>query len=173
MAEQPWPDVGGRITSVHTLEEWQALCAKKGPMIVDFYATWCPPCKAAAPIYARMSEEEAFAKCTFAKVNVDEVRAVASSENVSAMPTFGFFEDGKRSTQVVGFSEAKIRQMLNSKLKLNTVNDNPPKELQKVTDHAARFRRASRKKSCLPPFYPGGHSPVAACAHLRTVCQSP
>ena len=113
-------------------EEWQALCAKKGPMIVDFYATWCPPCKAAAPIYARMSEEEAFAKCTFAKVNVDEVRAVASSENVSAMPTFGFFEDGKRSTQVVGFSEAKIRQMLNSKLKLNTVNDNPPKELQKV-----------------------------------------
>lgn len=129
---RPWPDVGGRITSVHTLEEWQALCAKKGPMIVDFYATWCPPCKAAAPIYARMSEEEAYAKCTFAKVNVDEVRAVASSENVSAMPTFGFFEDGKRSTQVVGFSEAKIRQMLNSKLKLNTVNDNPPKELQKV-----------------------------------------
>ena len=57
---------------------------------------------------------------------------MASSENVSAMPTFGFFEDGKRSTQVVGFSEAKIRQMLNSKLKLNTVNDNPPKELQKV-----------------------------------------
>ena len=89
-------------------------------------------CLGCAPIYARRSEEEAFAKCTFAKVNVDEVRAVASSENVSAMPTFGFFEDGKRSTQVVGFSEAKIRQMLNSKLKLNTVNDNPPKELQKV-----------------------------------------
>ena len=49
-------EITRRAVARMTLEEWQALCAKKGPMIVDFYATWCPPCKAAAPHYGEMSK---------------------------------------------------------------------------------------------------------------------
>ena len=89
---RPWPDVGGRITSVHTLEEWQALCAKKGPMIVDFYATWCPPCARAAPKFAQWSEE--LDGCVFIKIDVDGAVDVARSEQISSMPTFKLYKAG-------------------------------------------------------------------------------
>ena len=48
---QPWPDFGGRITSIHSLEEWDALLAKDESkvVLVDAYALWCPPCKTAIP----------------------------------------------------------------------------------------------------------------------------
>ena len=77
-AKQPWPDFGGRITSLKTAEAWQQLLSdadKAGKVVVvDAYATWCPPCKAAAPVYAKMSEEYSAETTVFAKFNTDEVR---------------------------------------------------------------------------------------------------
>lgn len=47
-SKQPWPEVGGNVTTIHSLAEWRELLAKGGLVLVDCYATWCPPCKVTA-----------------------------------------------------------------------------------------------------------------------------
>jgi thiol-disulfide isomerase/thioredoxin len=84
---QPWPDYGGNITKVHNLEEWDGVLKPANRLVVvDAYALWCPPCKAAAPVYAKLSEE--FENCCFAKVDVDNARDVSQRLGIQAMPTF-------------------------------------------------------------------------------------
>ena len=60
-ARQPWPDFGGNIISLQSVNEWHDTLSRADAagkvVVVDAYATWCPPCKAAAPVYAKMSEE--------------------------------------------------------------------------------------------------------------------
>lgn len=90
-ASQPWPDFGGKITKVGSLEDWDTLLKTSGPskvVVIDAYALWCPPCKSAAPVYAKLSEEFSEESCCFAKVDVDHARDVAQRLEVSAMPTF-------------------------------------------------------------------------------------
>lgn len=64
-------------------------------MVVDFYADWCPPCRAIAPVFSELADtHSATGQLAFAKVNVDHVDNVASRYGVSAMPTFLFFQSG-------------------------------------------------------------------------------
>lgn len=57
-ASRPWPDYGGEITSIHSAKEWEEILANadkgKQVVVIDCYATWCPPCKKCAPTYAKM-----------------------------------------------------------------------------------------------------------------------
>lgn len=62
---------------------------------VDFYADWCPPCRAIAPVFSKLAEDNASeGRMAFAKVNVDHVHDVAKRYDVTAMPTFIFFRGG-------------------------------------------------------------------------------
>merc|ERR1711874_452667 len=61
---------------------------------VDFFATWCGPCKMIAPKLEAMSKEFE-GKVIFLKVDVDELEDLAASQEVKAMPTFSFFKGGK------------------------------------------------------------------------------
>lgn len=116
-SSRPWPDFGGKITSVHSVAEWDALLASSQDkvVVVDAYATWCPPCKAAAPVYARLSESFTEATCVFAKFNTDEVRELGQQLEISAMPTFKIFKSGQEVDCKQGFpGEATLRQILQS-----------------------------------------------------------
>jgi thioredoxin 1 len=79
-------------------------------LIADFYATWCPPCKQIAPIYAQLSSaHSAPGKFAFVKVNVDEQRELAAQYGVSAMPTFLVFKDGKKVDEVRGADVRRLK----------------------------------------------------------------
>lgn len=79
---------------------------QQGAVVIDFFATWCGPCKRIAPTYEKLSE--AFQTVTFLKVDVDEATELVEQYNISAMPTFVFLKDGKEVKRVEGADMAGL-----------------------------------------------------------------
>ena len=82
-----------------TAENFQEKVSK-GVAVVDFWASWCGPCKMMAPILDEVAGE--YDDVLFGKVNVDEQPALANAFRVNAIPTLVFFKDGKAVQQAVG-----------------------------------------------------------------------
>ncbi|KAM0717598.1 hypothetical protein Q7P37_007450 [Cladosporium fusiforme] len=100
---------------VHNLSskaEFDAALGNSGLMVVDFFATWCGPCKVIAPQVVKMSDN--YKDTRFFKIDVDEVPEVAQQESVRAMPTFLLYKNGEKVSEVVGANptalEAAIKQ---------------------------------------------------------------
>lgn len=74
---------------------------QKGLVMVDFWATWCPPCKRMAPILDEVATNVS-GKVTIAKVDVDKNRELASQFNIQGIPTLILFKDGKEINRFVG-----------------------------------------------------------------------
>jgi len=94
----PIPETSTKVHKVTSPSELDALLSANTHVVVDFYADWCPPCRAIAPVFSELADTHAEpGKLAFAKVNVDHVNEVAGRYGVSAMPTFVFFKAGKPS----------------------------------------------------------------------------
>ncbi len=74
---------------------------QKGVVLVDFFATWCGPCKMIAPILEELETEMENIK--FVKIDVDESPEVANKYQIQSIPTLKVFKDGKDVDMVVGF----------------------------------------------------------------------
>jgi len=114
-AKQPFPDSGGNVTGIHNEADWEAHVSKKrGIVVVDFYATWCPPCRSAAPVFGMLSEK--YPGAHFVKCDVDKCQNIAISCEIKAIPTFQIYENGSIVDQIQEFSTAKLDSMIKKQL---------------------------------------------------------
>ena len=91
-------------SGVHSvnLDTWDSEVLKSPQLVmVDFWATWCAPCKMVAPTVEELSKEYE-GKAKFAKGNTDENPALASRYKIRGIPTLMFFKNGQIVDQVVG-----------------------------------------------------------------------
>lgn len=98
------------VTVIHSKEEFDAALKHTGLVVVDFFATWCGPCKMIAPLLDKFSAEYTSAK--FIKVDVDELSAIAQEYEISSMPTVLFIKDGQIVSKVIGANPAALKQAL-------------------------------------------------------------
>jgi len=94
----------------------QEVLHSEQPVLVDFWAVWCGPCRAIAPMVDSVATAYT-GKLKVAKMNVDENGATPSRYGIRGIPTLLFFKDGKVADQVVGYVpqnviEEKVQRLL-------------------------------------------------------------
>ena len=83
-------------------------------VMVDFWATWCGPCKIVAPVVEELAREYE-GKAKFAKVNTDENSGLSTKYNIRGIPTLIFFKDGEVKDQIVGaVPKAQLKSKIDS-----------------------------------------------------------
>ncbi|QPG74322.1 hypothetical protein FOA43_001649 [Brettanomyces nanus] len=98
------------ITPILSEDQFKKVIADSNLVVIDFFATWCGPCKMLAPMLEKFSKEYSSAK--FYNVDVDQLPNVAASNDVSSMPTLLFFKSGQLVGKVIGANPAAIKQNL-------------------------------------------------------------
>ncbi|MGJ3244008.1 MAG: thioredoxin [Opitutales bacterium] len=91
------------ITNLDSSSFDAAISENGKPVVVDFWAPWCGPCKAIAPILEELADEMGDA-VKICKVNVDQSSDIAGKYNIRAIPTLLIFKDGQVAEQVVGLT---------------------------------------------------------------------
>ena len=92
------------------------VLGSKGLVLVDFFATWCGPCKMMAPTIDKLAKEYA-GKVKIGKLDVDENPEFSGKYGIQSIPTLIFFKDGKQEQVMVGFqSEEALKHQIEALL---------------------------------------------------------
>ena len=100
------------VKVVATKTEFDNIISNAGGKLVavDFTASWCGPCQRIGPKFVEFAAE--FEDVIFIKVDVDENAETAEACGIEAMPTFHFYKDGAKVDELVGASEAKLKEKI-------------------------------------------------------------
>jgi thioredoxin 1 len=94
------------VKSVRTDEFEKEVLVADLPVVVDFYASWCGPCKMLAPILEKLAASYE-GRIRFVKVDVDEEPSLAEACDITGVPTLAFVKDGRVVDRVVGLTSPR------------------------------------------------------------------
>lgn len=97
------------VAEIKTQDEFYEILSE-GLVVVDFFATWCGPCKMIAPLLDKFSKE--YESVKFIKVDVDQFGEIAQKYEISSMPTVLFAKNGEVANKVIGANPNAIKQAL-------------------------------------------------------------
>lgn len=97
------------VQVISSYEQFKKVISSDKIVVIDFWATWCGPCKMIGPIFEKISDTPASEKVDFYKVDVDEQSQIAQEVGVRAMPTFVFFKNGEKIETIVGADPSKLQ----------------------------------------------------------------
>ncbi|MBP1677941.1 MAG: trxA [Bacteroidetes bacterium] len=96
------------------METFQQIIHGDKPVLVDFFATWCGPCKAMSPVVEAIGKEMQ-GKIRVLKIDVDKNQALASQLNIQAVPTFVIYKNGQIVWRKAGGADkTTLKQVVNS-----------------------------------------------------------
>ena len=102
-----------KVIGCHSVEAWKEQLQKgietKKLIVVDFTATWCPPCRMMAPFFEELAKK--MDHVMFLKVDVDELKSVAEEWDVQAMPTFMYLKEGKLVDKFSGAYKDRLEKL--------------------------------------------------------------
>lgn len=102
------------ITALSDTSFEQDVLQSNKPVLVDFWAEWCGPCRALAPIFQEVAEEKGD-KVTFAKINIDDNPNVAAKYGVMSIPTLILFKNGQVEATKMGLlSKSQLSAFVDS-----------------------------------------------------------
>lgn len=96
------------VKQVTDISEFKTIIGGSQLVVVDFWATWCGPCKMIAPKFEAFSNT--YTDAVFIKVDVDEAEAIAEEYEITAMPTFMFFKNGEKLSSFPGANVQKLEE---------------------------------------------------------------
>lgn len=100
------------VATIKSKQEFTDALTHDGLVVVDFFATWCGPCKMIAPLLDKFAAEYPAAK--FIKVDVDEFGEISQEYEITSMPTVLFFKDGKVINKIIGANPGALKQFISS-----------------------------------------------------------
>ena len=90
---------------INSISEFEELINSEKLTVVDFFATWCGPCKMLGPVFQSVTDE-LNTKVNFLKIDIDQFNEIASKYQVASVPTIIYFKNGNVVDKTVGFMDS-------------------------------------------------------------------
>jgi thioredoxin 1 len=130
----------GKYVTITNPQHLQKVLGENKYVFIDFWATWCPPCKMIAPLFEKSADANTRdGKFVFAKVDVDEQPDIAQQYGITAMPTFLLLKDGKVAQSIRGANPPAITTLV-------TATAREVDALVKAEEKAAAVKKEEEQK---------------------------